>query len=110
MQINLIHSFHAHVYFEPTQIEAVRDLCEHAVKAFGVEMGRLHSKPIGPHPMGSCQLRATPEQFAGLLPWLALNRSGLIVFAHPETGHELEDHRDHGIWLGVGLNLDLSIF
>lgn len=110
MPKDVIHSFHAHVYFNPKQIEVARDLCERAANAFGVEMGRLHNKPIGPHPMGSCQLRATPAQFSELLPWLALNRAGLIVFAHPETGQELEDHRDHGIWLGVGLDLDLSIF
>ena len=27
-----------------------------------------------------------------------------------ETGDALADHRDHGIWLGTGLELDLSIF
>jgi len=56
------------------------------------------------------QLVATNAQFAELLPWLALNRQGLVVFAHPETGHELADHRDHAIWLGTGLDLDLSVF
>jgi DOPA 4,5-dioxygenase len=110
MPTDTIQSFHAHVYFDSEQIDTARTVCERAAKTFGVEMGRMHDKPVGPHPMGSCQLKATPDQFAKLLPWLALNRSGLIVFAHPETGHDLEDHRDHGIWLGVGLDLDLSIF
>ena len=79
-------------------------------ETFGVKMGRVHDKLVGPHPMWSCQLAATPDQFSVLLPWLALNRAGLIVFAHPQTGNDLADHRDHGIWLGTGLALDLSIF
>ena len=73
-------------------------------------MGRVHQRNVGPHPMWSCQLGCSPDQFANVLPWLALNRDELIVFAHPETGDHLADHRDHGIWLGTGLDLDLSIF
>lgn len=109
-QTSSITGYHAHIYFDETTVEQARTLCRYAADQFGVQMGRMHEKNAGPHPMWSCQLAATPEQFAGLLPWLALNRQGLIVFAHPETGDELADHRDHGIWLGTGLALDLSIF
>lgn len=104
-----IRGYHAHVYFDADTVAKARALCEAARDRFGVVMGRVHERPVGPHPMWSCQLAATPEQFAQLLPWLALNRDGLIVFAHPETGHDLEDHRDHGIWLGTGLDLDLGV-
>lgn len=109
-QIDIISSYHAHVYFDATTVAQARSLCEAARDAFAVVMGRVHEKTVGPHPMWSCQLMATPAQFNQLLPWLALNRNGLIVFAHPESGDELSDHRDHGIWLGSGLALDLSIF
>ncbi len=105
-----ISSYHAHVYFDATSVEAARRLCTAAAEKFGVVMGRVHEKPVGPHPRWSCQLAATPAQFGELLPWLALNRDGLVVFAHPETGDALKDHRDHAIWLGAGLELDLSIF
>ena len=108
--LSRITGYHAHVYFTHETVEQARALCEAARDAFGVNMGRGHEKPVGPHPMFSCQLAATVEQFAILLPWLALHRNGLIVFAHPETGDDLSDHRDHGIWLGTGLALDLSIF
>lgn len=107
---NLIRGYHAHVYFDDNTVDQARALCERARDTFGVVMGRVHERPVGPHPMYSCQLAASVEQFAELLPWLALNRDGLIVFSHPETGNDLEDHRDHGIWLGTGLKLDLSIF
>ncbi|NVK14869.1 MAG: DOPA 4,5-dioxygenase family protein [Rhodobacteraceae bacterium] len=105
-----ISGYHAHIYFDAATVDQARNLCQKAAEIFGAEMGRIHEKNVGPHPMWSCQLAATPEQFAGLLPWLSLNRNGLIIFAHPETGDELADHRDHGIWLGTGLELDLSIF
>jgi DOPA 4,5-dioxygenase len=105
-----IRGYHAHVYFDGETVEMARVLCERAAALFGVVMGRVHERPVGPHPMWSCQLAASPAQFAELLPWLSLNRAGLIVFAHPETGDDLADHRDHGIWLGTGLALDLSIF
>lgn len=103
-------AYHAHVYFDAKAVETARAICQQATELFGVKMGRIHEKPVGPHPMWSCQLTATPAQFAELLPWLTLNRQGLIIFAHPDTGQDLVDHRDHGIWLGTGLDLNLSIF
>jgi len=109
-QTSEINSYHAHVYFDAGTVEQARALCQTAATSFGLKMGHLHQKNVGPHPMWSCQLLASPEQFSELLPWLALNREGLIVFAHPETGNHLKDHRDHGIWLGTGLPLTLSIF
>ena len=110
MEIDSINGYHAHVYFDAKSVEQARELCLAASEKFGVLMGRVHEKPVGPHPMWSCQLLASPDQFSDLLPWLALNRNGLIIFTHPETGDQLVDHRDHGIWLGTGLDLDLSIF
>ena len=102
--------FHAHVYFEEeTRIKAQR-VCEACREAFGIEMGRIHADPIGPHPDGSCQLRFGPEKFADVATWLALNRDGLVVFIHPNTGHALEDHRDHAMWMGSVRPLDLTRF
>ena len=78
--------------------------------SFGVVMGRVHEKPVGPHPQWSCQLAFGQDLFDQVMPWLALHRDGLVVFAHPETGDDLADHRDHGIWMGTGLPLKLDIF
>lgn len=108
--ISSIKGYHAHVYFDADSKDKAQALCEEAARKFGVVMGYLHDRPIGPHPRPSCQLGATPAQFKDLLPWLALNRDGLIVFAHPETDEPLLDHRDRAIWLGTGLELKLAIF
>ena len=105
-----ITGYHAHVYFDADSIETARHLCETARDRFGAVMGRMHERPVGPHPAPSCQLAFPPESFAALVPWLALNRAGLTVFTHPETGNELADHRDHGIWMGAMPALDLAMF
>jgi len=37
-----------------------------------------------------------------------LNRDGLTILVHPETGDDVPDHRDHALWLGAKLDLDIS--
>ena len=110
MEIDAIRGYHAHVYFDADSVEQARELCKQAAKKFDLPMGHVHEKNVGPHPRWSCQLSASAAQFTLLLPWLALNRQGLIVFSHPVTDDALLDHRDHGIWLGTGLEMDLSVF
>jgi len=51
-----------------------------------------------------------PEQFGGFAQWAVLNRRGLTIFAHAETGNDLADHTEHVIWFGPSETLDLSIF
>jgi DOPA 4,5-dioxygenase len=105
-----ITSFHAHIYFNSETTAQARKLCEDATEKFGVEMGRVHERPVGPHPDWSCQLAFPPEKFGQVVPWLMLNRAGLIVFVHPETGDELQDHTEHALWMGEVRPLDTSIF
>ena len=50
------------------------------------------------------------DQELGKSPWLALNRGDLTIFVHPNTGQDLEDHRDRAIWLGQQVPLVLDIF
>lgn len=105
-----IHGYHAHVYFDADTLEQARSLCEEAARRFPLQMGRVHERPVGPHPDWSCQLTVAVEDIGAVLGWLALNRNGLVVFTHPETGDELADHANHAIWMGAVRPLDLSIF
>ncbi len=105
-----IQAFHAHVYFDADTLAQAKALCEEARDTFGVEMGRVHERRVGPHPDWSCQLAFGPEKFAEVVPWLALNRNGLVVFVHPETGDALNDHTEYAIWMGEIRPLDTSIF
>ena len=104
-----ITGWHAHVYFEPDQIERARALCEATRDRFGIQMGRMHVRPVGPHPTGSCQLTVPPDKFAKVTAWLALNRDGLTVFAHAETGDVMADHTEHVVWLGESQTLRLEV-
>lgn len=103
-----ITGYHAHVYYDPTTKAVAERLRELVEQRFDVSMGRWHDTPVGPHPCGSYQIAFAPELFGALIPWLALNRHGLTVFVHPQTGDALTDHSAHVIWLGDSRGLDLS--
>ena len=105
-----ITDYHAHVYYDAGTKDAAARVREAVEARFDVSMGRWHDNPVGPHPMGSYQIAFPPDLFAELVPWLALNRNGLTVFVHPNTGDDLADHRDRAIWLGDSQTLNLSIF
>jgi DOPA 4,5-dioxygenase len=104
-----ITGYHAHVYYDaPATREEARRLCEEAGRRFPLTVGRMHDGPVGPHPCGSCQLAFAAEQLGEVLPWLVLNRGGLTVFTHANTGDALKDHTAHVIWLGPSETLDLA--
>lgn len=105
-----VSGYHAHVYCDARTVDAARALCAEAGRRFAVSVGRMHEKPVGPHPCWSCQLAFAPGEFGRVIPWLALNRGGLVVFVHPETGDALRDHRDRALWMGEVMPLELSIF
>ena len=76
---------------------------------FAVKLGRWRVEPVGPHPVPMYQVAFTPDQFDGIVRWLMLNRRGLTVLVHPETGHDLEDHRDRALWMGRMLDLNFDV-
>ena len=102
--------YHAHVYFDESSTDQARELCQKAAALFGVTMGRVHQKRVGPHPHWSCQLAFDSTQFDGLIPWLDSQRNQLTVLVHALTGKHIEDHTTHASWLGEPAVLDLSHF
>jgi len=108
-----IHSYHAHLYFSPgPETIAARALLERVAAEIGddVEIGRVHEKPVGPHPRGSCQLLVSVERSGAVLKWLMENRNGLTVFFHGNSGDNYVDHTALVCWLGESETLKLSIF
>ncbi|MGH1360678.1 MAG: DOPA 4,5-dioxygenase family protein [Burkholderiaceae bacterium] len=105
-----IASWHAHVYFDAATLAQAEDLCERAGQQLPVQKGRVHQKPVGPHPQWSCQLAFASEHLNEVVHWLTLNRAGLTVFMHPNSGNDLVDHRDRAIWFGTSDTLNLAIF
>ena len=105
-----IQDWHAHVYFDAATRDAAWALRERIESSLDIQMGRFHEKPVGPHPMFSYQVTVTNEQFTKVMSWLTLNHGELIVFVHPNTGHDLEDHRDRAVWIGKSVPLLLDMF
>ncbi|SRR6266508_3178237 len=109
LDVASITSWHAHVYFDSASRDAAWRLRETVIARFGdrIEMGRFHERPVGPHPMPSYQIAFAPVRFAEVIGWLTLNHGALDVFAHPNTGDPLRDHRDCAVWIGRSHELDL---
>jgi DOPA 4,5-dioxygenase len=107
---NLYDRYHAHVYFGHGTVEQARALCEKAGALFGVAVGRVHEREVGPHPHWSCQLAFDRAAFDSVIPWLEEHRDGLDVFVHGLTGDDLADHTTHASWLGEPWELKLEMF
>ena len=113
--MNALKGYHAHVYFDVATREAAVDLREEIDRlaldaGFEVKLGRVHDKPVGPHPKAMYQVAFPLEGFATLVPWLMQNRGSLDVLVHGETGEDLLDHTQHVLWLGHELALKLEVF
>ncbi len=106
--MSTIQGFHAHVYYQAETKAKAENLRAAIDRKFDTTLGRWHDRPIGPHPEWSYQVAFAPEVFGQLVPWLALNRDGLTVFVHPQTGDDLADHTDFAIWLGDQAKLHLD--
>jgi DOPA 4,5-dioxygenase len=106
--MSAITGYHAHVYFDTARREQAAALCAEAGRRFNIAVGRMHDKPIGPHPSPSCQLAFSPERFSEVMQWLVTARGGLTVFAHAVTGDEMKDHTEHVIWLGPSETINLN--
>jgi len=112
LDTSVIKDFHAHVYFEPGVTEdAAAQLRARVAVAFpGALLGRWHAAPVGPHTRPMYQIAFPVELFSALVPWLMLNRDGLTVLLHPETGDNPADHTIHAAWLGEKQPLRMEAF
>jgi aromatic ring-cleaving dioxygenase len=103
--------YHAHVYYDPAATrESAALLRDRVAERFpGALLGRWHDVPVGPHPRAMFQIAFPVVLFSALVPWLMLNRAGLTVLVHPESGDARADHLDHALWMGEVLPLDASV-
>jgi len=106
-----IHAYHAHIYYDPEHTRPQAALLREWIEARfpGVRMGSWHDVKVGPHPQAMYQIAFETALFPELVPFLMLNRQGLTVLVHPESGRPRDDHLRHALWLGSVLELNGAI-
>ena len=105
---SMIKGYHIHVYYDGSNKQWAGHLRREIARLFpDAEIGRWRDKaPQGPHPTSHFQVAFTPELFADLIPWLAMNRKTLDVLVHPNSGDGYEDHVQNRMWLGNSRDLE----
>jgi aromatic ring-cleaving dioxygenase len=106
-----IHAWHAHIYYDPASSKAAAATLRDAIAARFPQalLGRWHDVPVGPHPTAMYQVAFAPALFPVLVPFIALNRAGLTVLVHPETGRPKDNHLLHALWMGAVLPLNGAV-
>jgi aromatic ring-cleaving dioxygenase len=107
----LIKAYHAHIYYDvkTTRGRAARLRRRVAQKFPQAKLGRWHDELVGPHTQSMYQIAFPAGLFATFVPWLMLDRDGLAVLLHPETGDDYRDHTAHACWLGRELPLRTEV-
>ena len=105
-----IRDYHAHLYYDVNTLDEARSLADELNLNHPVKIGTFHQKPVGPHPVWSCQLTVSVDQLGEVIPWLLIHHGNVDVFIHPNTGDDLADHTRYVMWIGESYPLNISIF
>lgn len=106
-----INNFHFHLYYPFEKInEATEVLNKLREEKVGIPIGRIWDRPVGPHPIGSCQVTVEADQYYEMIQWFLINRNGFSLFIHPDTGDDLADHTDYVMWMGKEHPLKIEQF
>ena len=110
VEVSTIHSWHAHVYYNAETKPVALTLREWVGARFpSALLGRWHDNKIGPHPISMYQIAFPVAAFETLVPFIAMNRMGLTVLIHPESGRPKDDHLQNSFWMGEVLTVDASV-
>jgi len=104
-----IKSYHVHLYYDGRTKQYAGYLRREMERRFEgcIEVGRWRDMaPQGPHPRSHFQVSFPTNMFNRLVPFLALNRGGLHILLHPNTGNGYEDHTKNVMWIGPSIPLD----
>lgn len=97
----MIPSYHAHIYYKTAEERAKAEVIRSQIaKTFLVRLGRWRDEPVGPHAAPMFQVAFSAEIFPEFIPWLMLNRQGLTILLHPNTGRPRDDHLVYPFWFG----------
>jgi DOPA 4,5-dioxygenase len=108
-EIGRIDDYHAHIYYDAISRPRAAQLRQWVEERFTVRMGRWHDVPVGPHPQAMYQIAFAPDLFPTLVPFIMMNRMGLTVLLHPQSGRPRDDHTVNAVWMGEVLPVVTSI-
>ena len=102
--LSSIRDYHAHVYYDPAATRPAAEALRAKIDSgFVVRLGRWHDMLVGPHSAAMYQVIFAADQLDTLVPSIMLNRDGLSVLVHPNTGAPRDDHLFYAMWLGQPL-------
>ncbi len=105
-----IENYHAHIYYDPATTRGKAERLRQGIaERFTARIGNWHDEPVGPHSVSMYQVAFDAAEFPRLVPWLMLNRDGLDVLVHPQSGDSLADHTRFAMWLGQPRPLRLEV-
>ena len=104
-----IHDYHAHIYYDPDSKDRAALLRRWVEERFPVRMGSWHDEPVGPHVKAMYQIAFQPEVLPALAPFLMLNRMGLTILLHPQSGRPRDDHTLNAVWMGEVLPVKTDV-
>jgi aromatic ring-cleaving dioxygenase len=105
-----ITDYHMHVYYDdPASRERAALLRQWVEDRFVVRMGRWHDVPVGPHVTAMYQIQFTPDLFPTVVPFVMMNRMGLTVLLHPQSGRPRDDHTVNATWMGAVLPVKTEV-
>jgi aromatic ring-cleaving dioxygenase len=104
-----ITGYHAHIYYDVDSREIAARLRQAIGEQFDTQLGRWHDDAVGPHPISMYQVAFAASEFPKVVPWLMLNRQGLRILVHPETGNGYRDHAVYPLWLGEPVPLRFEV-
>ncbi len=104
-----ISDYHIHVYYDPASRERAAQLRTWVEERFPVRMGRWHDEPVGPHVTSMYQIQFATEVFPTLVPFVMINRMGLTVLLHPQSGRPRDDHTLNATWMGQVLPVKTDV-
>jgi aromatic ring-cleaving dioxygenase len=104
-----ITDYHMHVYYDPESRERAALLRQLVEGRFPARMGRWHDEPVGPHVTAMYQIQFTPDLFPTLVPFVMMNRMGLTILLHPQSGRPRDDHTVNAVWMGAVLPVKTDV-
>ena len=110
-EIAAIKDYHAHIYYDPSTKERAALLRRWVEDRFPgqMRMGSWHDEKVGPHVQAMYQIAFPPKLFPTLVPFLMMNRMGLTVLVHPQSGRPRDDHTVNAMWLGSVLPVKTEV-